>query len=145
MQFFTNNNIVRGTTAALLGGSASAAVLNPNVKLPGIAPIGNPSFQFDSPGGSYNNTIQNWFDNLVYVSRQKNKITYKVSAFNKGSFTYAASSDDLFAGTKGNFQLRTHFGKNGGLIGGRVVMTGKIKGLGINKNRLLFRFRLAFG
>ena len=135
---------LRVSGALLLGvvlsaGMASAASIDPNVKVKGIPPVGNPSFDFRmSEAGDYSNTIQSWFSNLTYITRSRNGRTYDLASFNQGDFTYAESPEQSYAGTSGNFQLSARFGRRGGLIRGTVVMTGVIEELGIFEEKVLY-------
>jgi hypothetical protein len=122
--------------------AANAASVGWNATLPGIAPPGYPSITFDTDnsGGGYTETIQNWYNNLFYVGRSSNGITYDLIASMEGNFRYFESEGQSHQGTMGNFLLTARLGTFGNVRAGVLTITGRIEGLGIlNPDQVLVR------
>ena len=112
--------------------SSMAALVNPDLRLPGIAPMGNPSFSFVRvKNADYSNNIRSWYSNLVYAGRSRNGVTYDMVVSQTGRFNYHPTADSMQKGVLGNFYLQARFGPAGRLLSGKVIMTGRIEEAGI--------------
>ena len=120
--------------------SSFAARVNPELSLPGIAPMGNPSFSFVRvKNPDYSNNIKSWYSNLVYAGRSRNGVTYDMVVSQTGRFNYYPTEDTMVKGVLGNFYLQARFGPAGRLLQGKVIMTGRIEEAGIlNPNAVIF-------
>ena len=117
--------------ATMGGNSASASLIDPTTQLDGIPPVGNPAFAFNRTGSDYSNTIQSWYENMLYIGRNADGQTYDFYATTRGDFGYWENADTRYQGTDGVFTLYARFGAAGWLQGGVVQMTGAINELGI--------------
>lgn len=120
--------------------SSLAARVNPELSLPGIAPMGNPSFSFVRvKNADYSNNIKSWYSNLAYAGRSRNGKTYDMVVSQTGRFNYHPTADSKEKGVLGNFYLQARFGPGGRLLKGTVTMTGRIEEAGIlNPNAKIF-------
>lgn len=116
----------------LLCGFGTASAL-PVTEIDGIAPSGNPSFTFEGINQSdYSNTIQSWFDNLLYIEHQDASDTYRLFAAQEGDFTFAPQPSDSFNGSDGIFNLYADFDASGAFQTGMMAISGSIPDAGIN-------------
>ena len=102
-------NMLKSLTGALLlsgllaGNSAMAITVDQGAQIGSLPQAGWPSFDFNDGPDDYSNTIESWFQNIVYINDVGGGYTFQ--AYNEGNFTYWDDANTSYQGVGGVFSL----------------------------------------